>query len=425
MTEMVLEKDLLFPAFQKFYSALNSLERFKKGGNFFDNISSLDTFFSEFKGIVENTDFILQNTPYKELFKSRKDEIREKFIWFHKTRDSVIHRSPFPLRKQINISIYFPDGCINVLEKDFTIDNDEEFSSLLDQLHAFFCEIDPVEVLFSAKFSFYQGNTREDLFEKVLNGTREMWRFLIKLKEEIPNQSSACNDLYHRIEKSYILHVSKDLLLIDDFVYYPNKKEFASAKRGGPILDGSDKTISRGNLSCFENSLIGDLGNNNFERFVLMHALQQNTELMPAFMIIYADGTYDIDAFFSTNKTTSYRKINEIAEKILTEPVREVFYEQVFLSIPKYEGVEFSTAFERAAHAEEEWLVFMKVDSLLNEEEYAFHGHRLKCHQYIAQKMKAGSSHKLIFGIKNMRPIIEAFKKKKAMKDNMAEKDQP
>ena len=416
---MTSENDLLFPAFQKFYSALSNLERFRKGGNFFDNISCLDTFFTEFKGIIENTEFVLQNTPYKDLFKEKKAEIYAKFGWFYKTRDGVIHRSPFPLKKQVDITIYFPGGCINVLEKTFTIANDEAFSSMLDQLHSFFFEVDPVEVLFSVKFSFHQGNSQEDLFEKVLNGTHEMWRFLTKLKEEIPCQSPACDELCSRIRKSYILHVSKDLLLIDDFVYYPSKREFADTRRGCNTLDGSGKTLSRVPLSFWENGPIGKLGNSNFERFVLLHALQQNTELMPAFMIIYGDGTYDIDAFFSNNKTTSYRKINEIAEKILNEPVQEVYYEQVFLSIPPYEGIELSTAAERATHAAEEWLVFMKVDSHLGEDEYAFYGPGLKCFGYIAQQMKTGHRHKLIFGTDDMRPIIEAFKKK--MDNNQSE----
>lgn len=39
---------ILFPAYQKFYSAVSCLERFDKEQNFFDNISSLDNFFAEY-----------------------------------------------------------------------------------------------------------------------------------------------------------------------------------------------------------------------------------------------------------------------------------------------------------------------------------------------------------------------------------------
>lgn len=46
--ELIIMSDYLFPALQKYYSALNSLERFNKEANFFDNISALDSFFSEY-----------------------------------------------------------------------------------------------------------------------------------------------------------------------------------------------------------------------------------------------------------------------------------------------------------------------------------------------------------------------------------------
>ena len=43
--------DKLFPAYQKFYSALNCMERFNKEQDFFDNISALDSFFSEYRNL--------------------------------------------------------------------------------------------------------------------------------------------------------------------------------------------------------------------------------------------------------------------------------------------------------------------------------------------------------------------------------------
>lgn len=43
---------LLYPAYQKFYSAISCLERFRKEQDFFENISCLDTFFSEYRSIT-------------------------------------------------------------------------------------------------------------------------------------------------------------------------------------------------------------------------------------------------------------------------------------------------------------------------------------------------------------------------------------
>lgn len=45
---------LLYPAYQKFYSAISCLERFRKEQDFFENISCLDTFFSEYPGREHN-----------------------------------------------------------------------------------------------------------------------------------------------------------------------------------------------------------------------------------------------------------------------------------------------------------------------------------------------------------------------------------
>ncbi len=63
---MINSRGLLYPALHKFYSALSSLEKFEKGTNFFDNISYLDNFFSEYRNIT----FVLQKSLAKTLFMS-------------------------------------------------------------------------------------------------------------------------------------------------------------------------------------------------------------------------------------------------------------------------------------------------------------------------------------------------------------------
>lgn len=50
--------NLLVPAAQKLYSALSSLERFSKYNNFYDNISSLDNFLSEYRNVT----FVIQKS---------------------------------------------------------------------------------------------------------------------------------------------------------------------------------------------------------------------------------------------------------------------------------------------------------------------------------------------------------------------------
>ena len=50
--------DLLLSAYQKLYSALQSLERFNKGQDLFDNIACIDNFPSEFRNVT----FVLQKS---------------------------------------------------------------------------------------------------------------------------------------------------------------------------------------------------------------------------------------------------------------------------------------------------------------------------------------------------------------------------
>lgn len=47
-----MTQDLLLPAFQKLYAALNSLERFSKGQDLFDNIACVDSFLAEFRNVT-------------------------------------------------------------------------------------------------------------------------------------------------------------------------------------------------------------------------------------------------------------------------------------------------------------------------------------------------------------------------------------
>lgn len=48
--------EILAPALQKYYSALKSLYDFGQQGDFFDDVSNLDKFFSEFRNIT----FVIQ-----------------------------------------------------------------------------------------------------------------------------------------------------------------------------------------------------------------------------------------------------------------------------------------------------------------------------------------------------------------------------
>lgn len=60
---------LLYPAYQKFYSAISCLNRFCKEQDFFQNIASLDTFFSEYRSITLVMQKSLAHTQHINTYK--------------------------------------------------------------------------------------------------------------------------------------------------------------------------------------------------------------------------------------------------------------------------------------------------------------------------------------------------------------------
>ena len=82
---------LLYPAYQKFYSAISSLERFSKEANFFDNISCLDTFFSEYRNVTFIIQSQLKHTDFYEKYEKKQGQISHRSLvcrkeeWNNKT----------------------------------------------------------------------------------------------------------------------------------------------------------------------------------------------------------------------------------------------------------------------------------------------------------------------------------------------------
>ena len=405
--------NLLYPAFQKFYSALNSLNRFSKEKNFFDNISSLDTFFSEFRNVTFVLQKSLANTQYISVYEKNRDKYLSEFRWFVEKRNEITKEHPFRLIKQIDITIYLPGKSFNVFSKKFTIEDDVEISTLIEKFKELFINVNPVEVFFSAKFSFLEKESNNDIWDQILQGIRKMKTFLDAMEEETNAHCTLNEKLKQEIDQFDLIKIPKDILMINDYVYYPKKDIFESAGRVVLKMEGQNKTISRMPLSCFDKGLFAKIGGDYFEKFVAMHVILHSTDLLPAIMIIYNDNTFELDAFNADIKTTMYRKINETANQILTEEVKEVYFMIIYRSYPLSLEYINMTAVERSVYTQFELMVFTKIDYELNVEEYVFDGRYIKCKEYISRQLRFGRKKKLDISINNMLPIIKAFKKRK------------
>ncbi len=407
---------LLYPAFQKWYSALSSLDRFRTEKNFFDNISSLDSFFSEFRNITFVMQKSLAHTQYFSLYEHKRDKYLSNCKWFVEMRNDTTKQHPFQLIKEVKISVYFPETGIQLLQQQFSVENDTELSTLLDQLKALFLSINPIEVFFSADFSFFEKGSHDDLYDKLILGINAMDNFLKDMYKEIPEKCELCENLISKTSKTIFSHIPKDMLLINDYVYYPQKDIFERAKRIAMQMQTSNGDCAiRGNLSAFDKKPFAPLGNDYFQKFVLMHAILGTADLMPTLMTIYQDNTFTLDSFNADIKTTLYRKINQTASLILSDNIKAVYLMVTYSSIPydenQLENYLNMTSKERLSLGCEDYLTFLSIDCNLQETEYSFRGSQLKDNAYIFRQITQGKQNKFNLGKINMMPIIEAFQK--------------
>ena len=403
---------LLYPAYQKFYSAISCLERFNKEQDFFENISCLDTFFSEYRSVTLVMQKSLAHTPYIEKYKNLvATECLDP--WLNTQRVKSVHTHPVEFTKEVDISIYFLDRGIELLSESFSVEDDVPFSSLNATLKAVFARIDPTEVFFSAKCAFPEKDTGEDVLKKALSGLASMQDFMDKMHSAIGEECPLCNQLRDKISHSSIMHTPMDFITVDDYVYYPAKDEFERGGRLAGMLGGGivpPRSLLKG-MHSFHSIREDDY----FQKFVVMHIIIGTTDLMPTFMVVYKDGTFQLITYHADIKTTFYRKINEVAATIMSENVQEVYYMMTYVLCDYTEENMQLSSKERMSLGKEEFLTFMKVDVDLNEEEYFFDAATLRDHSCLAQHLLKGPSKKLDLGATNMMPIIAAFKNKKQL----------
>lgn len=406
---------LMYPAYQKYYSAMCNLNSFSVDNNFFDNISNLDNFFSEYRSVTLVMQKSLAHTQYEKLYQEKSKGIWDKF--FNEQRVKVIHTHPVEFVKKIDITVYYPNKGITVLSQNFSVENDVPFFNLVDSLKEYFKELHMIEIFFSARFRFIEKDSGIDLLDKIFEGIDTMHDFMDAMYSEIGEKCPLCEELRSKITRIKTLKGDKNFYCDIDYVYYPEKEKF---ERGVKIAAFFEHEFNRGekkhSLEFFKLLKGGSL----YEKFVLLHTFIGVTDLMPTIMTVYQDNSYELDSFNSNIKTTLYRKINDTAKKILIHEVKEVFVMITYVQISYTDKLITMTSKERLEKSTNEFLAFMKVDSNLNEEEYLFDGKYINQNNYVAYMMKNGKKDKLVMGSNNMKPIIEAFKKCRKGKNNLA-----
>lgn len=406
-------KGLMYPAIHKFYSALNSLEKFEKGTNFFDNIAHLDNFFSEYRNIT----FVLQKSIKHTDFNEKYEELRDKHLinsvgkWFNDKRNEVLKQQPFDLEKKITITIYSEGDSLSLPEQIFTIENDVEFSTLIESLKALLLKVHAIETMFSAEFSFYERGKKEELYEQFISGINSMKEFIKDMKLAVNEKCELSDQLLKKIDGFNFYRIPKNMLFIDDYVYYGQEDRFEKGARAELSPGSFPEKISVSALSQF----MPNNGNfDAFQSFVLMHVImfQMQKTLMPTYACVYNDNTFRIMSFDGSLKTTAYRKFNEISKKIQADGISEIFYVTEMLTYNKdtFSDPAFKemNSEKRAIYADSEILAFFRIGKESPNKSYYFKSEKIDDMKYVVRTIANPviiSSHIRLF-----QSIIAEFK---------------
>lgn len=410
---------ILYPAYQKLYSALSSLDRFNKESDFFDNISCLDHFFSEYRNVTFAIQKAVNGTDKESIYIKNRDTFLTDH-WFIDKRNETTKQQPFRLVKTITITFYFPYHGFTVGEKEYTVENDEPIEKIYDDIKKEFSEINEAEIFFSVAFSFHEANSDIDLFDKLSSGISAMRQFMDAMNEDIDEKCPLCEQLKERICKFVFPYLPRDYILVNDYVYYPQKNTFERADRFALLhsinVKQGRKIANHNPLTEITNREHLNYDSTSFGDFTLMHALiravQPQADIMPAIMIVFDDNTYNLDAFHATIKTTLYRKVNEAAQTIITHNVKEVCFVGLYSVLSYNRNIPVYSK-DRVKMSTEDVLVCASVDSQLNEKEYVFDGKKMERPQYVAYVMKHELKHSLDISRINLFPIWNAFSEKK------------
>lgn len=397
-------RGLLYPALHKFYSALSSLEKFEKGTNFFDNVSYLDNFFSEYRNITFVLQKSLSSTPFISIYEKLRDQylVNDVGRWFVEKRNEVLKQQPFNLEKRIVISIYSGQSTLAFRELIFTIDNDVEIGTIVESMRTTFISFGQLELMFSAEFTFYEHGHSKDLYDNLISGINQMKLCLADIKKEVNEVCLLCDELERKIDNLNFYRVPKDLLFIDDYVFYCKKEYFEKASRVA-LWSGPDQArVPIENLNKLYPD--GDI----FKKFERMHLVifQMQKSLLPTCLILYSDDTFELVTFGFSIKTTVYRKFTEIAKRIKADNIVNVLF-VTEMYIYNTRDINNLDSRERIKHAKSEILAFYMVDSQLTIKSRHYDTMQVDDFKYIAWVMSVKSNEQVL--PKYMDPIRQEF----------------
>lgn len=325
-------EDSLLPAYQKLFAALQSLERFSKGQDLFENIACLDSFLSEFRNIT----FVLQKSLAHTGNFGEYEALREQYLknddcsWLVEKRNEVLKERPFNLEKILRLTLYHPNGAGVFSTDSYTIADEVNYSSLIEMIKGVVEKIPAIEVFFSVEFVYREVGSERNLFTTIDNGIDSVVNLLDNLNKTMKSESSAMRDkVLEKIKGLHFHNGPKDFWFIDDYVFYRKKRVFEKGVRFELITPFKTAVPHTALCELLHIEKRGDFIGETFEAFEKMHcfAFYKQKEIVPTFLSLRKNGTLSMVMYHASIKTTTYRKIHEIAEDIRSGvPIVAVFY---------------------------------------------------------------------------------------------------
>lgn len=415
----------LCPVFQKYYNALRSINEMKINNNFFDNIASVDNFFSEYRNIT----FVLQKQLKTQDEKQLYEELKLKYLrndimkWFVDTRNEIQKEHSFELKKRIIVDVYYILKEKNILNETLTIDDcDLSTEEIKNRIKDELSKIKTTEpdLFLTIRYVFLNKTEEIDIYEIIKTGLNIMHDFIFELEEKTKNDCKLCEKLKENILEKITEFNTKRMELITDCSYNVNDKELVFYDKGDIIYGTKNDSffLDGKRMAIKENILFPKSDNMNeiFESFIIMHTIiyvSQQKHIMPTFLIIYSDMTFSLDSFFAFTKATIYRKVNEIAKKIEKEDIVAVMFVGELLGYSSLNSDIYNKPYEeRIKNATKEMLTFTMINDNLEEKNIIFDTNKIEDMSYVLKNIKNNSNSFL--GV--LLPIQVAFTQKKSAK---------
>lgn len=405
MVENKYERDCLRPALLKCYNAFECLRKLTVENSFYDNISNLDNFLIEYRSIT----FAIQKS-----LKSNNDPIYLKYRdlylksesskWLLENRNIVEHEHPFDLGKRLTINVYTQISAEEIYKKEFDIENDQPYNSILEELKGVFLSFKKWEIYFSCTFQFIDNNKKYEIYPFIKDGITSIKDFFKAIYDDIKPEDNVTEDLLQKVLTYKFDRIPKDMLFIQDYVYNVKENHFERGYIQNLVVKDNKVPLAK-YMKNFK-------GSNFMETFMILHIeiyKIQKHEMMPTFIVVYKDNTLKTKSYGFSIKTTMYRIVNNIAEEIIKEKVNAVY-----IVCENYYYKDNLDEFNKLTYQERinkmnpiTNLAFYRIKEDASVISYFFDSSKIDDQDYILSTLKKGDYKDLYLPF--LTPIIKAF----------------